>query len=261
MERRVWIIAPEAKRESTEQAALRVEALRLAKAKGIVAHVRRTKHHVIEGGPDAQKRFDLVQPRDAGELYGAMHRQWVLVLTVGACFVRSDPSEDPTRWRHARRLDDYVRYKAAYGLAREPGDPARILASFAHWPAELGSCLDERDPRVLPLHVFDNSRVWSDLDEDAGLSTFAATYGREARRKDTNGRPWVAASVGHGRTSLTVSGLTLRQGFHWDVRGGSTERLTTCHEVWKVNTGGYANVYPDAHVRAGDRCRRVWQAS
>src|SRR5262249_37404159 len=166
----------------------------------------------------------------------------------------------PTRRRHARRLDDYVRYKAAYGLARGAGDISAILTAFEAWPP-TDSCSGAHDPRVLPLHVFDSSRVWPDLNETDGTARFDATYGRHPRRSDGWGRLWVPALVGHGQDSLTVSGRRLERGFHWDVRRGSAERLATCHEVWKLNPGGYANVYPDAHVRVGARYgRRVWPA-
>ncbi len=260
-ESQIWIITPEESRESNEQAALRREAFYLAQERGIVILTRRTKRHIIEGGPDAQKRFELLEPRDAGDLYRAMHRRHILVFALGACFVRSDPSESPTRQRHARRLEDYVRYKATYGLARGPSDPATILATFISRQV-AGGCSDSRDPRVLPLHVFDNSRVWKDLDDDAGASKFASTYGGNVRRIDANGRTWTASPVGHGQDSLIVSGFALPQGFHWDVqRGKATERLTTCHEVWKLKASGYANVYPDAYVRVGKNCgRRVWPA-
>jgi hypothetical protein len=261
--RQVWIIAPEAPRESRDQAALRKQAMILAQDSGIVAITRRTKRHIIAGGPEAHKRFELVEPRDAGDLYRAIHRYRVLVLAVAACFVRSDPAEAPTRKRHARRLEEFVRYKAAYGLARGAADPAAILAAFARWPSECGSCADSGDPRVLPLHVFDKSRVWPDLDDSNGLFKFGSAYGTDSRT-DADGQSWSRARALHGgRTPLAVSGLVLPRGFHWDVqRNRGVGRLTTSDEVWKLNSGGYANVYPDAHVRVGKKYgRRVWLAS
>jgi hypothetical protein len=62
-------------------------------------------------------------------------------------------------------------------------------------------------------------------------------------------------------TDDTTRPTRLARGFHWDVRRGSVERLVTCHEVWKLNPGGNANIYPDAYVRVGARHgRRVWSA-
>lgn len=115
----------------TDQATLRREALSLAQDRNMAAVTRRTKRCVVEGSPEAHRRFELIEPRDAGELYKAMHRRDVLVFAVVACFVRSDPSASPTRLRHTRRLEEYVRYKARYGLARGPGNPSSIFTSFA----------------------------------------------------------------------------------------------------------------------------------
>jgi hypothetical protein len=261
--KQLWIVAPEARKESSEQAQLRLLALRSGEAMDLSVVTRRTRQCVIQGGPDAHKRFELMEPRDARDLYAAMHRSKVLVLALTAGYIRCDPSEVPTRKRHARRLEDYVRYKASYGLARGPRDVSTILDTFERWPrTQMGRGIGVGDPRILPLHVFDNSSVWTDLDGDDGLSRFVAQHGSDSRRSDGNGRRWVAAPVGHGRDTLEVSGFVLPTGFHWDVQmGKNSERLTTCHEVWKLNPRGYANVYPDAFVRVTDRRgRRVWSA-
>lgn len=256
----IWIFMPEERRENDAQRRLRAAADRAAQDRGMLVKIRRTRHRVVMGGPDAHKRFDLVEPRDAGDLYAAVHRGPVLVLAVTASWVRSDPPEEPSRLRHIRRLEDFVRYKAAYGIARGPGDPKRIIESFATWPPD-GPGATTADPRVLPLHVFDHVQAWTELDAPQGRTEFAAAYGPPQQRVDQPGRSWCPAPVGHGSDCLTVSGSALPRGFHWDVRRGrATDRLVTCHEVWKLdNHTSYANIYPDAYIRVGTRHgRRVW---
>jgi hypothetical protein len=254
-------VAPARSAESPEQADLRLRAVGTAQSAGLTAITRRTRRHVIRGGVDAHKRLDLLEPRDA-HLYAATHRSRVLVLALMAAYVRSDPSEEPARKRHVRKLEDYVRYKALYRLLRGAAHIPAALSAFARWPPE-SSGLAVGNPRVLPLHVFDNATTWVDLDGDDGLSRFVAKHGSDGRRVDSSGRPWTAASVGHGRDSLVVSGYALPRGFHWDVQTGTRpDRLTTCHEVWKLGARSYANVYPDAFVRVTPgRGRRVWPAA
>lgn len=259
---RLWVIAPAKQAESREQTDLRLRAVRAAEAAGLSVVTRRSHRHVIRGGVDAHKRLDLLEPRDAHELYAAAHRSRVLVLALSAAYVRCDPSEDPARKRHVRKLEDYVRYKALYRLVRGATDIPAALAAFARWPP-ASTDLAVGNPRMLPLHVFDSATPWVDLDVDDGFARFVATYGTDGRRVDSCGRPWQAATVGHGRDALVVSGYPLPQGFHWDVQTrAKPERLTTCHEVWKLNARSYANVYPDAFVRVTPgRGRRVWPAA
>lgn len=258
--RQVWIVAPAPPRESDAQRELRTKIRELAEAEGVSVVTRLVQRKVFEGGPDAHKSLNFLEPRDAGDLYSAIHRRYVLVVPVCACVVRTDPSEDPARVRHARKLEDFVQYKAAYGLLRGPGDPQRVFAEFMNkHPEQL--CEGVHDPRVLPLHVFDNTTAWVDLHLDGGISRFDACYGRESLRVDSNGRRWRPATVApHGSDALIVDGVPLPSGYHWDVqRGRSTDRLVTCHEVWKIDNRGYANVYPDAYVRVGKNYgRRVW---
>lgn len=257
--RQVWIIAPEAKHETEAQAELHGEIRRLAEADGVTVIVRTAKKYVFRGGPDAHQRFDLVTSRDAFDLYQAIHRRNVLVAAVSACAIRTNPDEDPLRIRHARRLEDFVRYKAAFALLRGPGDPKRLYADFmGHSPQNL--CRNSHDPRVLPLHVFDQEVTWTDLHLVTGSQHFDEYYGQGTSRSDSAGRRWSPAPLGHGQDTLVVDGLTLPRGFHWDVkRGTARERLVTSHEVWKIHKGGYANIYPDAYVRT-ERGHVVWSA-
>ncbi len=124
-------------------------------------------------------------------------------------------------------------------------------------------CSGAHDPRVLPLHVFDNAQPWTDLHLEAGISHFNARYGQATSRLDAVGRGWSPAQVGHGNDVLVIDGFALARGFHWDVqRKKAPERLVTANEVWKIGNGGYVNVYPDAYVRIGSRHngKLVWSA-
>lgn len=166
--------------------------------------------------------------------------------------------------QHVRNLEEFVRYKAMYGIARSLGDGAKLIDAFATWPSGSGDA-DAQDPRVLPLHVFDNERIWENLDAVAGRTDFAQRYGNAAHRLDCTDRNWSPATVGHGQDTLTVAGRGMPRGFHWDVNRGRAggSRLVTCHEVWLLrHPRSYANVYPDAYVRGAPRgnARLVWSA-
>lgn len=243
----VWIFTPEDGRELPAQKDLRSQAMELADDRELVAKVRRTRRRTVTGGPDAHKPFDLVEPRDAGELYAAVHRHRVLVLALSASWVRSDPGEASARWRHVRRLEEFVSYKAAYCMVRGPGDPERAVSEFGSWPVS-GSCTTTDDPRVLPLHVFDHSQAWLALGTPSGAATFAAVHGqprapcRPRRTHLVSGapRPWqrrpdcvgtpVADGVSLGRSAWSrrrtarhlSRGLEARSS--WLIR----ERLSRC---------------------------------
>jgi hypothetical protein len=262
-ERQVWIFT--SSRESPDQRRLRDEANQAARAHGFTALVRRTERCTVTGGPEAHKRFDLLTPKDAGELYAAIHRKAVLAITLGACFIRSDPSENPSRRRHVRSVEDFVQYKASYGLARSLGDAMKLIDTFAGAAIEAGA-ENAHDPRILPLHIFDSEAIWKGLDSESGQGDFAGTYGRAPRRSDQTGRLWSPAPVGHGSAELKIANFEIPKGFHWDVNRGREggHRLVTSHEVWALrHPNSYANVYPDGYVRAAPRgnLRRVWTAS
>ena len=64
---------------------------------------------------------------------------------------------------------------------------------------------------------------------------------------------------GHGREILHVAMRELAQGFHWDVsHSASNARLGNSSETWRVNKGGYVNVYPNGHIRGGKGSRKVY---
>jgi hypothetical protein len=195
------------------------------------------------------------------------HRCRLLVLSTGTCFVRRDPSANPSYRGDLVTIEGFVRYKARFGMIRNHNDIIRIIGEFAGWPIE-GACLGPRDPRVLPLHTFDNNTEWPDLDQPEQVTEFAKRFGSPTRRTDPAGRSWVQSAAFHGGDALFVAGYELNPGFHWDVeRGRGRERIFTTHEVWKLtNQNSYCNIYPDGYVRqgrtlSGGSCRLVWSAA
>ena len=55
---------------------------------------------------------------------------------------------------------------------------------------------------------------------------------------------------------MTIAGLRLEDGFHWDVSPRRSRTIATADTVWTVKN--YLNVYPDGMGRIGDRCYEDW---
>lgn len=253
-------------RESEQQKSLRDEVTRAVKDRQWPIGVRRTRQCRVIGGEDDGRSHDLVEPKHAEEVYSVVHRSRVLVLSTGACFVRRDPSANPSSRRQLVSIEGFVRYKAAFGMIRTHGDIARFLGEFEDWP-DNGACTGPRDPRILPLHVFDNDAEWQGLDQPAAIAEFENRFGPANLRTDPADRSWRQTTAFHGGDALKVAGYGFSPGFHWDVqRGRGRERIFTAHEVWKLaNRNSYCNIYPDGYVRKGRRvtggeCRLVWSA-
>lgn len=261
----IWLAIPG--QESPAQRDLRDEVMRESQRRDWTPVVRVARQCRVEGGPDQGRPYLLIEPRDAAELYAVLHRSRVLVLATAACHVRRNPSPNPSRHRDLVGLAGFVRYKASFGMLRDHGDISRVMERFVGWPS-AHACDGLQDPRVLPLHVFDHSTEWAELDGREGVEFFAKTFGSGARRKDAGGRTWEQASAFHGRDSLTIAGYLLPHGFHWDVtRGDGGERIITTHEIWRLlNKYAYCNVYPDGYVRSEGKdargvSRRIWPGS
>ena len=103
----VWLFAPST--ESIPQRSIREEVKKVVVDRGWTFSVRRA-----EGRP-----YDLVEPQDAAQVYSAAHRKNVLVLATGSCFVRKDPSVNPSRHRDLISLEGFIRYKTFFGMIRD----------------------------------------------------------------------------------------------------------------------------------------------
>lgn len=264
-QRHVWLLLPES--ASEQQQSLRAEVERAVLDHGLEPiRARRTRAVRFVGGPEHDRPYQVLSSRDSGDLYADCHRSQVLAISMTAVRVLRDPSRDPPPSRQAMSLSDLLRSKALTFLLRAHGDAKPLIERFASDGIQKLSCDGEHDPRVLPLHVFTNEVV--DLDSVASRQDFQNRYGPPANRRDSAARLWQQARGGamHGRDSLRVAGHVLPAGFQWDVKRGEHggARLITTSEVWHLqNKSAYANVYPDAYVRPGQRnasgrCRRVW---
>lgn len=208
--------------------------------------------------------MNLLAPDDASTVYRDLHRAPAMVAAFGPAFVSLDPSRDPPNRRYARALEDFVTYKAVFGLVRGETDARRLFAEFEAWRDGV-HCENPADPRALPLHVFDIGGNEFDLASGTGARSFLRMYGRPSQRRDESGRTWRTGPA-HGREEHRVAGLTLPAGTHWDVSAdGKNWRITNASEVWKIDGRAYVNAAPNEHLRGPQaRCRGharlVWRA-
>lgn len=251
------VVAP--RRESAEIRDIRVGATQLMGDAGTPVKVFRTE---LLNLPDDDWRGneDFLRPRDAHELYGLLHRRRCLVLALTAAFVRADPSQTPPRRRRAITVEQFVAHKAAVKLVRGAADAQSAIEAFERWPG-ADECVDEADPRILPMHSFSHLAVYPPLNTSAFRDAFKRTYGGAARRQDTESRTWARAdrAAFHGGEALTVALAGLQAGFHWDVTTTTRKksRLLCANEVWRLGRG-HINVYPDGYVRSRSDAKKVW---
>ena len=192
---------------------------------------------------------------------GRLHVAPTVILAVGSALVGTDPTRDPPNRRAARTLEQFVNYKAVYGLVRGKGESVATLDRFDLWRAGE-ACEGVTDPRVLPLHVFDQAGC-PDLATPDERKRFRHSFGPAGDREDPSSRRWRQQAM-HGRDELQVAGCALPPGAHWDVSSDrKTFRLINLKGVWEVKRRAYLNVYPDEYVRGPGRSfqkqvRRLW---
>lgn len=196
----------------------------------------------------------VVSPADAKGLYRVLHTQLVAVLATVPAVVLTDPGRRPDE-DGAVPLKRYCWYKGFYGdLGHQP--VATALSAFATWRSEV-RCAGERDPRCLPLHLFDPEND-CDLDSAAGVQRFERLRGRPTGLRDCRGAPWPRDHTNHGgREREHVAGVEISLGMHWDMQADRREeRLPAIDEVYRIARGGHVNVYPNAVIRGGKGARR-----
>lgn len=189
--------------------------------------------------------------QDATNLYRRLHEAKVGVWQVGDARAPTTPKPR----RHARKdyvsLAEFVRHKAFHArLPRNGFEESwrEPLFGFRQWLSAIG-CENEADPRCLPFHVFDTRFDIDRLESACGRSRFATAHGPQSSRRDDRRLTWRRGKP-HGREILHVAMRELAQGFHWDVsHSASNASLGNSSETWRVNKGGYVNVYPDGHIR------------
>ena len=204
--------------------------------------------------------LNLLRPGDAASVYSRAHNATVGVLVDDRLRVMLDPSRTPTTGR-ARKLSSYLRYKALVSRLGyfDAVSAAEFILALAAW-AQATNCEGDSDPRVMPLHVFDDDAEYDRLDEMSGRQDFVSRFGGSSRR-DPSGRVWERADDRHAMLQLSVAGRALTAGAHWDVQNPArtAKRVATPDRVVSIHPGGYVNVYPNAFLRiAGGQASEIW---
>lgn len=210
-------------------------------------------------GSESNRPLHILSARDAHSLYLALHDGPVGVLANTKARVRHDV-HGPLSSRKVMPVERFVRHKAAYRTVGAEDAVSQLFDELHLWPGER-ACLDDRDPRILPMHVF-SATEWGELHGDE-RTRFEREHGKPTALVDHAQRQWKRTTALHGSQQLHVRGTSLPAGFHWDVQSpGSAEHLGTHTVAWAFKRGSYANIYPDATIRAGQRsalsARPIW---
>jgi hypothetical protein len=221
-----------------------------------------TKPARLPGEQVERRLTELLEPNDAHRIYDALHSSDALVLAVEEAFVRRDPRRTPATRRHALSLETFVRHKSMFCRLRHAQEVERAFHVFEEWRASPAGCSGFNDPRVLPLHVFEVDRDWSELGEPSVDAEFAKRYGKSSDRRDAESKRWARATAFHGQKRLTIARHELEPGAHWDVTAPNSATLLTSHQVWKMKSKShdYLNVYPNEFVRktTGSTCKLIF---
>lgn len=248
------------RRDTDDARRLRASCRQHALAAGYRVKTFHTRNVKVLGG--SGRPLSVLGGEDASLLYKMLHRGPTLVVALTSAWISTDPSRDPPNRRAGRSLEDFVAYKALYGLVRADADVPSLFERFRLWQGEV-NCDGPTDPRALPLHVFDAGPGPHELDSEAGAARFRRAFGGSAERKDHSDRTW-ASGASHGTDTLQVAGCALPSGTHWDVSGERNGcRVMNASEIWRLKRGGYVNVYPNEYIRPPRRnrrsqARRVW---
>ncbi len=246
---RVFIIAPPLARDerAARSEVWRKAVQKLAEEAGMTV----TTYRLSEVKVRNEGSYLVMNGIDASKMYKTMHRDNCAVIQVGTGARVPFHPRDFAQRRNTMELEQFVRYKAVFSKVHGRTSPDDAMAVVA---AQLTSleCDDERDPRCLPMHVFDPSHdhVACPLTDAVKVR---AQYQGPKIRTDRKSRQWhPPRGIPHGSDELRVRGRVLRAGYHWDVKSAAnTSDLMTTLEIWKMPPGSYLNVSPDAHVRSG----------
>jgi len=216
---------------------------------GFTVQTIRTATLTSDVPEESNRPMHLLRARHAHTIYEALHRGPVAVLGTGKARVRSDLF-GPLTHRRTVPLERFVRYKAVYRSIHDVDAAQDLIDAVMLWPGD-DRFSDERDHRVLPMHVF-SLEDWPALHLPDGVASFERAHGRAAHLIDNADRDWKRPTALHGNEVLHTRGVELRAGHHWDVQSErSSGRLSTHLEVWAFPRGAYVNVYPNAVVRGG----------
>lgn len=202
---------------------------------------------------DSNRRFRILEPADAHEIYRKLHSAPHAVLQISSCRVLLDPESGPQYSNNTISVETFVRYKCAFSNVRPEDNVTTVLDGLAE-DLEVQWCRGERDALCLPLHTFSPKKEWPSLHRNDEVVLFERVHGTPKHRRDAAGREWQVATAMHGGDSAYIGGTHLRDGFHWDVQGvGEGGRIFNSQEVWRLGQDEYLNISPNAHIRAGSR--------
>lgn len=239
---RIWIVLPP--NPSAAQNQTYRQVLKKAEELGIGLNpIKAVKRKGLTG-----LEFTLLTELDAASLYRGLHRHRVAVIALTGCKVLLDISEAPSN-KGCVSLEDFVRYKCFYRLVSRPEILEGTFREMTAW-LEGESCHGHRDPRCIPMQIF-VEREKVDLDSQEGRDRFDELHrGAGARRDRVDGhaRIWEVGPH-HTKDLIQVAGRCLPIGFHWDVQLPRSEIIVNGWERWEIPRG-YANVHPDATIRA-----------
>ncbi len=208
------------------------------------------------------KQIVLIPGNAATALYRRIHVARVAIVAVEPSVVFKRALGDPERQRKDLiGLERFCRYKAFFVRRPKQTAPASWMNEFEKWSAQV-HCSGERDPRCLPLHVFQTMGDFGgQLHTAAGREAFDSVHGQPNSRVDADRRCWrLDPHSYHGTESLNIAGCSMPTGMHWDVSSEERRSFTihTTSEEWLVKK--YVNVASNASVRATSRseARRIF---
>ena len=213
----------------------------------------------------------ILPPGDVAVLYRSLQQEPSVVLDLVGASIKLRPDMPVSREADLMRLKYLVEYKSAYvkldGSHLEAAPETVLDAIKAKLESPEKRIAGYLDARALPFLPFrlDEPNENLDLDTQEGQKRFLMRYGKARQRVDANHVEWsLDPNLFHGKDTLSVHGICLPTGCHWDVkstRGSAT--LYTAAEKWSLKAGQYVNIYPDMHVRTAQRKggKRIWASN
>jgi hypothetical protein len=212
---------------------------------------------------EGSRKVNVLRAQDAGAIYRSAHSSAVLVITSKTVRFLLDPRKDPANPRTVCLPGSALRHKALVLTASDPQSLRADLASISS-PHPCG-IEGLRDPRILPLHLFDRPDESSRLESSAGRVQFIAEYRRGRawlgpRADWQDASPQARHGIDRHSAASFVSGWQVPSGHHWDVQSARGTDLIGFDSVWHLSREGYMNVFPNGKLNGGRRSRRVWPA-
>jgi len=261
-EPRIWLVLHPS--DSDYEKRLRTTLGQKAADLGVKLITRRSRSRRMSVEGNRARPINILEPVDANELYRDLSINKCYVLSRGSVFVLHDPRRDPPTKRDCLPLQNFVHHRAVYRTLQDGVDiGAELRTMMTEAPSD---CTSYRDPRILPLHVFDKKADGSRLNTEDGRSAFHRKYARsggwqsEATGTWTPAHPGARHGTGPSGEALRIWNFTLPIGYHWDTHAGRQRRtIAATASVWKVEQRGYVNIYPDSHIRSGARAKQIWR--